>query len=88
MEGDTAALKLCFDRLCAPLRPTDRHLVIEGMADVKELADKGGLILGKVANGDITPSEASSLLNAISSQARILEADELERRITELEKQK
>ena len=84
-EGDMAALKLCLDRLCAPLRPTDRMITIEGMEDTKELADKGDLILANVANGGITPSEASSLLNAISSQARILEADELERRITELE---
>ena len=29
-DGDMAALKLCLDRLCAPLRPTDRHITIEG----------------------------------------------------------
>jgi hypothetical protein len=86
-EGDLSALKLCFDRLCAPLRPTDRLINIEGMGDAKELSNKGDLILANVANGEITPSEASSLMNAISSQSRILEVDELERRITELEKQ-
>ena len=84
-EGDMAALKLCLDRLCAPLRATDRLITIEGMADAKELSDKGDLILANVANGEITPSEASNLMNAISSQARILEVDELERRITDLE---
>ena len=84
-DGDMAALKLCLDRLCAPLRPTDGHVIIEGMADAKELSDKGELILANVADGDITPSEASNLMNAISSQARILEVDELERRITDLE---
>ena len=31
--GDMAALKLCLDRLCAPLRPTDRHISIEGLQD-------------------------------------------------------
>ena len=84
-DGDMAALKLCLDRLCAPLRPTDRLLTIEGMADTEELSDKGELILANVADGAITPVEASNLMNAISSQARILEVDELERRITELE---
>ena len=88
MEGDMAALKLCVDRLCAPLRPTDRLVTIEGMADVKELSDKGELVLANVATGEVTPSEAQHLMNAISSQARILEVDELERRITELERQK
>jgi hypothetical protein len=32
-EGDMAALKLCLDRLCAPLRPTDRLVIIEGMPE-------------------------------------------------------
>ena len=27
-NGDMPALKLCFDRLCAPLRPTDRHIIM------------------------------------------------------------
>jgi len=84
-DGDMAALKLCLDRLCAPLRPTDRLITINGMTDVKELSDKGELILSNVANGEITPSEAASLMNAISSQARIIEVDELERRVSELE---
>ena len=84
-EGDMPALKLCLDRLCAPLRPTDRLITIENMEDAKELSDKGELILTTVANGEITPSEASNLMNAISSQARIIEVDELERRVAELE---
>ena len=84
-DGDMAALKLCFDRLCAPLRPTDRLIAIEGMADAKELSDKGELVLATVASGDITPSEAQHLMTAISSQARIIEVDELERRVAELE---
>ena len=32
--GDMAVLKLCFDRLCAPLRPTDRLITIEGLEDI------------------------------------------------------
>jgi hypothetical protein len=83
--GDMAALKLCFDRLCAPLRATDRLITIEGMESCKELSEKGDLILVRVATGDITPVEASSLMSAISSQAKIIEADELERRVSELE---
>ncbi len=84
-DGDMAALKLCLDRLCAPLRPTDRHIIIEGMADAKELSEKGELVLVNIANGEITPSEAQHLMTAISSQARIIEVDELERRVSELE---
>ncbi len=56
-DGDMTALKLCLDRLCAPLRATDRLITIEGMADAKDLSDKGDLILANVANGDITPGD-------------------------------
>ena len=84
-EGDMAALKLCLDRLCAPLRPTDRHITIEGLGSCKELSGKGDVVLASVASGTITPVEASSLMSAISSQARIIEVDELERRVAELE---
>ena len=84
-DGDMSALKLCLDRLCAPLRPTDGLITIVGMADAKELSDKGELVLVNVANGEITPSEAQHLMTAITSQARIIEVDELERRVAELE---
>ena len=38
-----------------------------------------------VSIGEVTPVEASNLMRVISNQARILEVDELERRVTELE---
>ena len=85
-SGDMPALKLCLDRLCAPLRPTDRLITVKGMAAANELSDKGDLILANVASGEITPVEASNLMNVISSQARIVEVDELERRVAKLEK--
>ncbi len=85
-EGDMTALKHCLDRLCAPLRATDRLITIDGFITAKELSDKGELVLRHVVQGIITPAEGSSIMNAITSQARILEIDEIERRITELEK--
>ena len=84
-DGDMAALKLCLDRLCAPLRPTDRHITIEGFDSCTGLSDKGEMILNQVAMGLVTPVEASNLMRAISSQARIIEVDELERRVSDLE---
>ena len=84
-EGDMAALKLCLDRLCAPLRPTDRHITINGLDGCSELSGKGEMILTSVGSGDITPAEAQSQMAAISSQARIIETDELSQRIEALE---
>ena len=47
-------LKLCLDRLCAPLRPTDRHITIEGLDSCDELSGKGDIVLASVASGTIT----------------------------------
>jgi hypothetical protein len=55
------------------------------MADATGLSGKGELILANVANGEISPSEAQHLMTAISSQVRIIEVDELERRVAGLE---
>ena len=55
------------------------------MSGAKVLSDKGELILTNVASGEITPSEAQHLMTAISGQARIIEVDELERRVAEPE---
>ena len=57
----------------------------EGMEDAEELAGKGELILANASKGEITPAESQRLMNSISSLARIIEVDELERRVSELE---
>jgi hypothetical protein len=45
-----------------------------------------GALLQAVAVGDVTPSEASELGKLLESHARVLEASELEERLTKLER--
>ena len=84
-DGDMAALKMCLDRLCAPLKPTDRLITVDGLKDCKSISDKGALILDNLAQGAITPIEASHIITVISNQAKIIELDELEERVASLE---
>jgi hypothetical protein len=49
------------------------------------LADQGRTVLGALSAGAITPDEANSLMQAVAAQARIIETDELEKRIAALE---
>jgi hypothetical protein len=51
------------------------------------LGDQGRAVLDAVSTGKITPSQASTLMTAIGSQARIVEVSELAERVTALEKQ-
>lgn len=85
MDGDGAALRLCMERVCPPLKATDTPVNIEGLEG--SLAQQGRQIIQAAGNGELTPSEASHFLQALAAQSKVTEMDELERRIAALEKQ-
>jgi HPt (histidine-containing phosphotransfer) domain-containing protein len=92
-SGELQALKLRveiqFRRLAKVLpdvkAPPDEPVRIEGFDAGKSLSETGARIVAAMAAGTLTPSEASSMLAALSSQTRIIETDELEQRIRALE---
>jgi hypothetical protein len=49
------------------------------------LVEQGNGVLGALSEGRVTPDEAASLMQIISAQARIIEIDELVRRVRALE---
>jgi len=80
-----AAIRICLDRLCPPRR--DRHVsismpVIDTAADA---AKASSAILAAVADGELTPSEASELGKLVESYVKTLEATEFEERLRRLE---
>jgi hypothetical protein len=83
LEGDSTALRLCLERICPPLRPRDEPVSLTAFEG--SLSDQGRAILTAMAQGAVTPGQAGELLAALSSQARLVEADELEKRIAALE---
>lgn len=83
--GDMAALRLCLDRITPPRK--DRHVAFS-LPAMKEPADAAkGLasIVDAVANGDLTPSEASELTKLVEGYARVLETADHEARLRALE---
>jgi hypothetical protein len=81
--GDTTALRICIDRLIPPVKARDEPVQLPALTD--SLADSGRVILQAMADERLTPEEAAHILQALSTQARIVETDELERRIAALE---
>ena len=82
-NGDTAALRICLDRLIPPAKTKDdavRLPLAEGT-----LAEKGQAVLSALGEGQLPPDVATAILQAIASQARIVEVNDLERRIAALE---
>lgn len=81
-EGDTQAAKLLLDRTIPVLRPLDSPIVM-GLGGT--LAEDGRAILDAVGRGQLTPGQGGALLNGLASLARVVELDELVKRIEALE---
>lgn len=81
LAGDTTALRICLDRLIAPVR--GNPLTIGKLSGT--LSDRGEQVMDAISRGDISTEEATSLMSVIQSQAKIIEATELEERIATLE---
>jgi hypothetical protein len=81
LAGDTTALRICVDRLIPPIRSD--VVTLPGLEG--SLAEQGKAVLEALARGEITPDAAATILQAIVSQARVVEADELERRVAAIE---
>lgn len=82
-QGDTQAAALLLSRALAPLRPGDEPLKLSPVGDSP--ADLAAAVLKALTAGKIGPLQAQAVLGGLASQVRILEATELERRITALE---
>lgn len=85
--GDVAAGRAVLDRLLPAKRPGDRPIsfsmpVISSAADA---VNAMGRITDGVADGRLTPAEGESLARLIEVYRKVLETDQLERRVIELE---
>ncbi|HEX2243372.1 MAG TPA: DUF5681 domain-containing protein [Gammaproteobacteria bacterium] len=81
--GDTTALRLCLERIMAPIRARDDAVVIEQVGNT--LTERSQAIVNASLTGQISPSEASTLMQALATQARVIESEELAARIEALE---
>lgn len=82
--GDLGALALLLSRAIAPLRPVADPVQFDMPAGAS-LADQARAVLAAVASGRLDPMTARSLIDAIAGAARVIETDELLRRIEALE---
>ena len=83
LDGDTTCLKMCIDRLVSPFRAKDATITLDDITGT--LTEKGEKIITAMSNGEVTPADTSSMLSALAAQSRIIEIEELEKRISDLE---
>jgi hypothetical protein len=83
LGGDTQALKLCLERLIPPIKSTE--LPVQAPIQGDTLADQARAVLGLAGTGEHSLRDVTGLMQAVATMARVIDVDELERRITALE---
>ena len=81
-DGDIQAAKLILERTLPALKSAAETLTLPG-ADTP--ASQGRTVLGACAQGDITPDEAATLMQALAAQGRLVEVEDLAQRVAALE---
>lgn len=84
LSGDLMACKILLDKIIAPLKGVAPHVELPATND-GNLASQGATVIKSALSGEIAPDIAAQLLGAISSQAKIVEIDELVKRVEALE---
>ena len=85
LDGDMAAARILLDRVIPSVRSESAAVEIPALAAAETLSDKARVLIDAVAAGQLAPSTAGDLLGALAATAKIIELDELERRIAALE---
>ncbi len=82
--GDTSAIKLVLERTVPALRPVDAaaplNLPVGG-----GLAEQGRAVLVALASGQLPANQAVAILQGLGNLAKLVELDELEKRVAALE---
>ncbi|MFZ5416812.1 hypothetical protein DXF91_18900 [Enterobacter roggenkampii] len=81
--GDMTACRLILERT-VPVRKASYEAIAFELDD-SSLADAAKSVLRAVATGELSPDVGTMLITAVNGTAKIIEVDELERRLTALE---
>ncbi|WPZ21680.1 DUF5681 domain-containing protein [Sulfitobacter faviae] len=85
LEGDVTALRLCLDRIAPARKDSAVSFDLPKIETANDAANAARAILKAVADGEVTPLEAASVMSVVEQFRRTLETTEIERRITALE---
>jgi hypothetical protein len=81
-NGDVAAAKVLLDRVCPPLKAQAMPISLSVNGS---LTEQGNEVINATLAGQIPPDIGSQLITALSHQAKLIEIDELTKRVEALE---
>ncbi|MBV8465250.1 MAG: hypothetical protein JO218_04820 [Burkholderiales bacterium] len=84
-DGDMAAARLLLERALPAVKPVEQPITVS-LPDVASLVERAEAIIRAAAEGGLSPSQASTLLQSLGAVAKLREVDELTARIEALER--
>ena len=84
-EGDVGAARLLLERVVPALKPVEAPQALQ-IAE-GDLSSQAKSIVALAASGDVSIGQASQLVMALGTVAKLIEVDELLKRVDALEKQ-
>lgn len=89
LNGNTQMLQFCLSRILPP-PPKDNVVKLEGMPqckDIESTIELSSFVLKKLADGTLSPSQASLLSGMVEKHVRCLQITDLEKRVADIEEQ-
>ena len=83
LAGDPQSIRILLDRVVPALRPVELPAPIAMPAG--DLTQQAQAVIQAAANGDLAPGQATQLLQGLGALAKIIEIDDLAKRIAALE---
>ncbi len=85
--GDTVALRLVLERILPPRKGRPVDLRLPAVKQVADLLVACEAVTAAMANGEITPDEAATVVSVMEVVRKSIETVDLERRLSALEAQ-
>ena len=81
--GDVAAARILMERVVPALKPGEEAIPID--LGSGSLTERGEAVMQAVAAGEISTSQGAALLSGLGTLVNLTEADDIKRRLGELE---
>ena len=88
LTGDGPALRLCLDRIAPARKDSPISFALPPIATAADTVTASASLLAAVAGGEVTPDEAGRVMALLTAHKVLVEAGDLEARITALETKK
>jgi hypothetical protein len=85
LDGNLAALRLCFERLLPPRRGRAVVFDLPAIASAADAAAASSAILAACADGTLTPGEAADVMGLVQTRLHAIELTDHEARLGALE---